>query len=432
MTGDRASEDGRPRILVLVGTRPEVIKLAPVVRGLREREGVDVRVAFSGQHTDLVDQALATFSVELDYDLTDGSDPVWSDGKGGEGEQRRESGSAAPDAGDAADRFRAALTRPDRDLYDLAHALLDGLREVIREVRPDVVVVEGDTATVFFGALVAFLERVGLAHVEAGLRSGEKWSPFPEEIFRRLTDVTADHHFAPTLHAARNLLAEGHPEGSIHVTGNTVVDAVREAARAQEARGAREPELERILGGERDLVLLTAHRRESFGAPLREVFGAVRELVDAAAGAEVLFPVHPNPNVRGPARELLAGHDRIHLVEPLDYLDLVAALRGARLVLTDSGGIQEEAPAFGTPVLVLREVTERPEGVEAGVARLVGTDRDRILDEALPLLRDPEIHAAMARVSNPYGDGRAGERIADILVSTLTGVARTTEDWEGP
>lgn len=388
--------------------------MAPVVRALRKREEageVEVSVAFSGQHTDLVEQALSTFSVELDYHMRE---------------------FAAVDAD-----YAPRLARPDRDLYDLAHGLLDGLRDVVRKARPDVVVVEGDTATVFFGALVAFLEGLELAHVEAGLRSGEKWSPFPEEIFRRMTDVVADFRFAPTRWAAENLRAEGYPPDTIHVTGNTVVDAVRTAAVVQEERGARDPDLARILSGEagsggRDLVLLTAHRRESFGEPIREVFGAVREIADAVGEVEILFPVHPNPNVMGPARELLAGHDRIHLVEPLDYLDLVAALRVARLVLTDSGGIQEEAPAFGTPVLVLREVTERPEGVEAGVARLVGTDRERILAEALPLLKDPELHGAMARVANPYGDGRAGERIADILVSELTGTPRETEDWEGP
>ncbi|MDX1566719.1 MAG: UDP-N-acetylglucosamine 2-epimerase, partial [Longimicrobiales bacterium] len=285
----RDAEEIRPRILALVGTRPEVIKMAPVVRALREREEegeVDVRVAFSGQHTDLVDQALSTFSVELDYDL-----------ERGRGSDR------------ASGAYESRLTREDRDLYDLAHGLLDGLRDVIRETRPDVVVVQGDTATVFFGALVTFLEGLELAHVEAGLRSGEKWAPFPEEMFRRMTDVVADHHFAPTPYAAESLRAEGIPSATIHVTGNTVVDAVRTAATVQEERGASNPELARILGGRngpggpgpevqgrsdrsgsRDLVLLTAHRRESFGQPIRELFHTVRELADAVPGVEVLFP----------------------------------------------------------------------------------------------------------------------------------------------
>lgn len=388
----------RPRVLALVGTRPEVIKMAPVLQALRERSDVDAVLALSGQHTDLVQQALDVFSLDLAHDLET--------------------------------EYDLALMRPGQDLYDLAHGLLDGLRKMLEVERPDILLVQGDTATVFFGSLVAFFEGRSVGHVEAGLRSGEKWAPFPEEIFRRLTDVVTDHLFAPTPEAARNLLREGYPAEAIHVTGNTVVDAVRAAA--EEGREPRCPELRRILASDRALVLLTAHRRESFGEPIRRVFRAVRRLADAAGGAEILYPVHPNPQVQEPARELLAAHPRIHLVEPLDYLDLVAALRGARLVLTDSGGIQEEAPAFGTPVLVLRDVTERPEAISAGVARLVGTDGDRIFTEALKLLESDEAHAAMALASNPFGDGRAGERIADILVSSLTGAERITRDWDGP
>ena len=394
MTG---SEGKRPRVLAVMGTRPEVIKMAPVIRALRERPEVETAVALSGQHTDLVEQALRVFSLELDHDLEAEHD--------------------------------LALMRPDQDLYDLAHGLLDGLRSVVDEERPDMVLVQGDTATVFFGALVSFFQRTRLGHVEAGLRSGRKWSPFPEEIFRRLTDVVTDALFAPTAGAVGNLRAEGVPNARIHLTGNTVVDAVRAAADA--AREPRSPELRRILEGDRSLVLLTAHRRESFGEPIRNIFRGVRDLADAVPGVEVLYPVHPNPNVRTPAREILSDHPRVRLVDPLDYVDLVAALRAARLVLTDSGGIQEEAPAFGTPVLVLREVTERPEGVEAGVARLVGSDRERILSEGRRLLEDDRAHAAMAEASNPYGDGRAGERIADVVVSELTGAERKTRDWDG-
>jgi len=319
--------------------------------------------------------------------------------------------------------------QPGQTLYDVVHRALDGLRGVVRSWSPDVLLVQGDTATVFVGSLVAFFERVKVGHVEAGLRSGDKWAPFPEEVFRRLSDVLSDYYFAPTLRARDALLNEGVSAHRVHVTGNTVVDALRAAAdRVEEPTDADlRALLERRGTGER-LVLLTAHRRESFGDPLRDVFRAVRELVDGDASLRVVYPVHPNPHVLEPARALLSDHPRIHLLEPLDYLDLVAALRHADLVLTDSGGIQEEAPTFGAPVLVLREVTERPEGVEAGVAELVGTDGARILERSRAAL-DRGSSSGSEGVTNPYGDGRAGERIADILRSDLTGADRATRDW---
>jgi UDP-N-acetylglucosamine 2-epimerase (non-hydrolysing) len=315
---------------------------------------------------------------------------------------------------------------------------------VVEELRPDALLVEGDTATVFAGALVGFLERVKVGHVEAGLRSHDKWAPFPEEIFRRLADVLSDYYFAPTARAKAELLAENVPRDRIRITGNPVVDAL--LAVSGQDRPIEDEALRSVVeDGSARLVLLTAHRRESFGEPLRSVFGAVRALADRVADAHVVYPVHPNPNVLVPARELLSHHPRIHLTAPLDYFDLVAALRRASLVLTDSGGIQEEAPTFATPVLVLRDVTERPEGVEAGVAELVGTDPDRILRRALAALgggggasptgASATVARAQAEVRptgaapNPYGDGRAGERIADIIVSDLTGAPRTTEDW---
>jgi UDP-N-acetylglucosamine 2-epimerase len=377
------------RVLVVVGTRPEAIKLVPVLRSLRGRgPAADCRLALTGQHSELVDQVLDAFGVEPSWDL--------------------------------------GIMREGQDLYDVAHGCLDGLRDVIRDFAPDVVVVQGDTATVFFASLVGFFERVPVAHVEAGLRSGDKWRPWPEEIFRRLTGVTADLHFAPTPAARANLLREGVPAGTVHVTGNTVVDALQAMASLAgepEAAGLRD-----ALAGGRRLVLLTAHRRESFGEGLREAFGAIRELADRVEDVEIVYPVHPNPNVRGPADDVLGSHPRIRLLPPLGYLDLIVALRRASLVITDSGGIQEEAPSFGVPVLVLREVTERPEGVEAGAARLVGTDRARILEEALAALAGAE---GAARVdANPYGDGRAGERIADLLLHRLAGAPRRTVDWD--
>jgi UDP-N-acetylglucosamine 2-epimerase (non-hydrolysing) len=371
--------------------------MAPVIRALGKREGqLETRLALTGQHDELVDQVLRAFGMSPDFDL--------------------------------------GIMRAGQDLYDVAHACLYGLKGVIEGFRPDLVLVQGDTASVFFGSLAAFFEKVGVGHVEAGLRSRHGGlpypDPFPEENFRRLTGVLTLHHFAPTRQARDNLLNEGVPGQRIHLTGNTVVDALQEAAGLPH-----EPEnqdLLELLDSGRRLVLLTAHRRESFGEPLREVFSAVRELVDQEDQVEVLYPVHPNPQVQGPARELLSGHPRIRLTVPLGYLDLVSALRHAELVLTDSGGIQEEAPTFGAPVLVLREATERPEGVEAGVARLVGTNRSRILEEAHDLLasRSREGFAA-DRPPNPYGDGRAGERIADIVASSLTGEPRETTDWDG-
>jgi len=381
----------RPRVLVVIGTRPEGIKLAPVVEALERRsEQVEVRTALTGQHSELLDHVLEIFDLVPDWDL--------------------------------------GIMREGQDLYDVAQGTLSGLRPIFRDYRPDLVVVQGDTASVFFGALAAFFERTRVAHVEAGLRSRDKWKPFPEEILRRLTGVVADLHFAPTAGARANLLAEGVAPESIHVTGNTVVDALHAIARNE--RPVRDARLRAALDGGARLVLLTAHRRESFGAPLQEAFGAVRELADHYRDVVFLYPVHPNPQVRTAASAVLGGHERILLTEPLDYPDLVAALRRAVLVLTDSGGIQEEAPSFGTPVLVLREVTERPEGIEAGVARLVGTSRRRILEEAHRLLGDETARQRMARAANPYGDGRAGERIADVIVHALTGSPRTLTDWE--
>ena len=360
--------------------------MAPVVSALAAyAPEVETRVALTGQHTTLVDQALEVFGLTPDYDL----------GNMQEGQT----------------------------LYGVMHGALEGLRDVVRELDPDLVLVQGDTATVFAGALVGFFERVRVGHVEAGLRSHDKWAPFPEEVLRRMTDVLADYCFAPTRWAASELLAENVQPDRIYVTGNTVVDALKSIGMRE--RAVRSDALRAVIEADARSLLLTAHRRESFGEPLREVFAAVRDLADRFDDLHVVYPVHPNPNVRAPAEELLSGHARIHLTDPLDYLDLVAAMRHASLILTDSGGIQEEAPTLGTPVLVLRSVTERPEGVDAGVAELVGTERARIVERAAARLAE----GRPAEMENPYGDGRAGERIADIVVSSLTGRARTTEDW---
>lgn len=382
----------RPRVLVVIGTRPEGIKLAPVVSALDARaDEVETRTALTGQHTHLMDQVLRVFRLDPRWDLN--------------------------------------IMREGQDLYDVAHACLDGLRGVCAEWRPDAIVVEGDTASVFLGSLVGFFERVRLVgHVEAGLRSHEKWQPWPEEIFRRLTGVIADVHFAPTRGARENLLREGVPAQRIHLTGNTVVDALHTAAEAVHA--VEDVQLRSVLGGEERVILMTSHRREAFGEPMRRAFLAIRELVDAFPDTVLVYPVHPNPNVRAAVQETLAGHDRIRLTDPLGYVDLVTVLKHAALVLTDSGGIQEEAPTFRRRVMVLREVTERPEAVAAGFARLVGTDTTAILTHGRAALGAHAETDWPVGHGNPYGDGRAGERIADLLVHRLTGAARRTTDWE--
>jgi UDP-N-acetylglucosamine 2-epimerase (non-hydrolysing) len=375
--------------------------MAPVVKALRDCPDLDSRLVLTGQHESLVDQILDVLRLQPDYDLE--------------------------------------IMQEGQSLYEVAQGCLQGLGGVVREYRPDLLLVQGDTATVFFSSLVAFFERTRVGHVEAGLRSGDKWAPFPEEMFRRLTDVLTDLYFTPTSAARDNLLAEGFEPSQVYVTGNTVVDSLTRVASMEGEAEA--PVLRSILEGAHGrLVLLTAHRRESFGQPLRDVFRAVRRLVDEHEDVRLLYPVHPNPNVVEPAEELLSDHPRIHLVEPLGYRDLVLALQGAHLILTDSGGIQEEAPQFGTPVLVLREVTERPEGIEAGVATLVGTDPEKILEEGRRILsRGPEENGSTHEgdlpstpAPNPYGDGRAGERIVDIIASVLTGESRSTVDWAGP
>ena len=384
---------GTPRILSVVGTRPEAIKMAPVIRALGRKGGCTHRLALTGQHTDMVGQVLAVFGLEADYDLE--------------------------------------LMKPGQSLYDIGHACMDGLRGVAEDFRPDVTIVQGDTATVFFAGLVTFFQQGRLAHVEAGLRSRRKWSPFPEEMLRRMTDTISDFCFAPTPAAAANLAAEGVEPERIFVTGNTVVDALLEVReRPPAVEDARVARLLDALAptSPRRLVLLTAHRRESFGAPLEGVFGAVAEIAERFPDVEIVYPVHPNPRVSEPARLILGARPRIHLVDPLSYGDLLAVLRRASLVLTDSGGIQEEAPTFEVHTLVLREVTERPEAVQAGAATLVGTDPGRIVAEAARRLAEGD---GGPPVRNPYGDGRAGERIADVLMAALTGSPRQMPDWAG-
>jgi len=371
------------RVLIVLGTRPEAIKLCPVIRALRARCGeLDIRVCVTGQHREMLRPVLELFDVVPDHDL--------------------------------------ALMRPDQTLAALSAGVLTGTTAVIEAERPDWVVVQGDTTTAFGASLAAFYRRTRIAHVEAGLRTGDMRRPFPEEANRRIVDLLADLYFPPTERARQNLLREAVDPKRIHVTGNTVIDALHHVL-AGDYDVAGGP-LGRIPFHRR-IVLVTAHRRESFGAGFVSICHALRQLANGRDDIHLVYPVHLNPNVRDPVHQLLGGHPRISLIPPLDYVSLVQLMRRCTLILTDSGGIQEEAPGLGKPVLVLRDATERPEAIEAGCARLVGTDAGRIVGEARRLLDDDAAYQQMARVANPFGDGRASERIAQILLGTAEPVA---------
>lgn len=364
----------RKRILCVVGTRPEAIKMAPVILALREEPWAEVRVLATAQHRQMLDQVLDVFGIVPDVDLD--------------------------------------IMRPNQGLPELTSRLLLQLDAVMVAEAPDVVLVQGDTTTVMAAALAAFYRRIRVGHVEAGLRTGDMHNPFPEEMNRVVAGRLARWHFAPTQSSRGNLLAEGIADGHIQVTGNTVIDALKSVA-------ARELSMPFELPQGRRLVLVTVHRRENFGEPVRNILSALHRIADTHEDVHLLYPVHPNPNVAVPAREILGVHPRVTLCEPLDYLPFVAAMRRAHIILTDSGGVQEEAPALGKPVLVMRSETERPEAVSEGVVRLVGTDPERIVSEAGRLLTDAAAYRAMAKGTSPYGDGHAAARIVAILKKDL-------------
>ena len=366
-------------LLFVFGTRPEAIKLCPLIRELRSRDEFSVRICVTAQHRGMLDQVLDAFQVTPDYDLN--------------------------------------TMRPHQTLSGLTARILEALDPVLAAVSPGMVIVQGDTTTTLAAALAAFYRRVPSAHVEAGLRTGDPAHPFPEEMNRVLTGRLADLHFAPTSGAAANLIAEGVPQARIHITGNTGIDAVLYVRDALES-GALPPAEWSCLDAARRLIVVTGHRRENFGSAFAREMRALARLA-ARPDVQVVYPVHRNPNVLAPAHELLGGRPNIHLVEPLPYVPFVDLLRRAYFIITDSGGIQEEAPSLGKPVLVMREKTERPEAVEAGTVRLVGTDEERIVSEATRLLDDPAEYARMTRVHNPYGDGQASRRIAEILAHAL-------------
>ena len=370
------------KLLFIFGTRPEAIKLAPLIRFCETaRDPFEVRVCATAQHREMLDDVLEFFAVEPHYDLN--------------------------------------LMRPNQTLFDITIAGLQGLKGVLETFRADSIVVQGDTTTAFVGALAGFYTKTSVSHIEAGLRSGNKFSPYPEEMNRVLAGHLADFHFAPTDLAAKNLSRESITE-NVWVVGNTVIDALFLGLNIIDATQAnRFQDYFDYVDFSKKIILMTCHRRESFGKPLEDIFGAVRELSCRYADLEFIYPVHLNPNVQDPASRILGGCSNIHLIEPLSYAQLIWIMSKSHFILTDSGGIQEEAPSLGKPVLVLRDVTERQEGIDAGTARLVGTDREVILREASRLLEDPDCYQAMARAVNPYGDGNASGRIADIWREVL-------------
>jgi UDP-N-acetylglucosamine 2-epimerase (non-hydrolysing) len=366
------------RCLFIFGTRPEAIKMAPLIKTFEQDEAYHVKVCVTAQHREMLDQVMIFFSINSDYDLN--------------------------------------VMMSDQSLYGVTSRIIEGLKPVMAEYQPDYVFVQGDTTSTFMGALAAYYSKAKIVHVEAGLRTGDKYSPYPEEMNRTLVGRLADYHFAPTMVAKECLISEGVTNG-IHVVGNTVVDALMSAQSIIEEKGLNKLFNEEYgyLDSSKKMILVTGHRRESFGEPFQDMCRAIRDLVLQNDGLEVLYPVHLNPNVKKPVHDILGSVNRVHLIEPVDYSRLVWLMSRSYFIMTDSGGIQEEAPSLGKPVLVMREVTERQEGVDAGTAELVGTRYESIYGGASKLLKDKDKYNAMSKAHNPYGDGKSSERIVNII-----------------
>lgn len=362
------------KILIIFGTRPEAIKMAPVIRELA-RLGIKPLILVTAQHRQLLDGVLKVFGLKSDYDLD--------------------------------------IMLANQSLVDISTRTLTRITPILEKEKPDKVVVQGDTTTAFFAALAAVYRKIPVAHVEAGLRTQDKYRPFPEELNRRLISKIADFHFAPTKRAVENLLRENISKDAIYLTGNTGIDALLWMSKQSPA--IEQPELKKILSSSRRIILVTSHRRESFGEPLRNIFLALREL-SKVKNIKIVFPVHLNPNVQRLAKEILAGGENICLIKPLDYKSFVQLMKASFVILTDSGGIQEEAPSLKKPVLVLREVTERPEAIEIGAAQLVGTSKNKIIKETLNLLNNQNAYQQMTKGINPFGDGKAAQRIVAVLL----------------
>lgn len=361
------------KVMVVFGTRPEAIKMAPLVLELQKQsETFETITVVTAQHRQMLDQVLETFRIQPDYDLD--------------------------------------IMGKNQSLLDITAKILEKFDPVVKEMQPDMILVHGDTTTTFAASLVAFYNQVRIGHVEAGLRTFDKYSPFPEEMNRQMTDNLADLYFAPTSESKANLLMEHHPESSIFITGNTAIDALRLTVQENYHHQVLDQ-----LDPQKKLVLVTMHRRENQGQPMRAVFAALREMVDAHPELEVVYPVHLSPAVQEAAKDILGDHDRIHLIAPLDVFDFHNLASRSYFIMSDSGGVQEEAPSLGKPVLVLRDTTERPEGVKAGTLKLVGTDPERVKEEMTALLTDHDLYQKMASARNPYGDGKASERIVQAI-----------------
>lgn len=365
------------KIMTVFGTRPEAIKMAPVIKQLKKQENVKTITTVTAQHREMLDQVLELFNIKPDYDLN--------------------------------------IMLEAQSLTDITINVLKKIENVYKKEKPDLVLVQGDTSTTFVASLAAFYKKIKVGHVEAGLRTNNKYSPFPEEINRKLTGSVADLHFAPTENSKINLLNENITEKNIYVTGNTVIDALKEIVNRDYQ--FKNKEIKNIIDKNRRFILLTTHRRENLGNPMKNIFNAVRKILEMNKDVEIIFPVHLNPAVRKIAKKILANLNRIHLIEPMDYLPFAKLMNESYLVLTDSGGVQEEAPGLGKPVLVLRDTTERPEAIEAGTAKLVGTDENTIFEETNKLLNDQDEYNKMSKAVNPYGDGKASKRIVDIILN---------------
>lgn len=368
-------------VLVAFGTRPEAIKMAPVIKKLQENNNFCVKICVTAQHRQMLDQVLNLFDISPDFDLN--------------------------------------LMKDNQNLSELTSEILLKIKGVIETIKPDIILVQGDTTTTFISSLAAFYSKVKIGHIEAGLRTGNKYSPFPEEINRKLVASLADFHFTPTERAKQNLLEEGIPKDTIFVTGNTAIDALLMAIKKIQNKEISNSICKDIKLKSDKMILVTAHRRESFGEGFENICSALAKIVENNPDIEIVYPVHLNPNVQEPAKRFLMGKERIHLIEPLDYVSFVALMNRAYLILTDSGGIQEEAPSLGKPVLVLREFTERIEAIEAGTARLMGVDKENIIKQTELLLHNKIEYDKMAKSVNPYGDGKASERIVKILMEKL-------------